>query len=113
MNHSTPGLPVYHQLLESTQTNVHQVDDAIQPSHPLSSPSPPALNLSQCGERGIKEWSEGAKVCFHSTRKEIFQLDQLGANYEGKESRLLDTLNNLARRQFHFFLQVTLYCFNL
>ena len=47
MNCSTPGLPVHHQLLDSTQTHVHQVDDAIQPSHPLSSPSPPALNLYQ------------------------------------------------------------------
>ena len=42
MNHSTPGLPVHHQLPEFTQTHVHQVSDAIQPSHPLSSPSPPA-----------------------------------------------------------------------
>ena len=47
MNRSMPGLPVQHQLPESTQTHVHQVGDAIQPSHPLSSPSPPALNLSQ------------------------------------------------------------------
>ena len=47
MNRSTPGLPVHHQLLESTQTHVHWVSDAIQPSHPLSSPSPPAPNLSQ------------------------------------------------------------------
>ena len=46
-NLSTPGLPVHCQLQESTQTYVHQVGDAIQPSHPLSSPSPPALNLSQ------------------------------------------------------------------
>ena len=45
MNCSTPGLPVHHQLPEFTQTHVHQVSDAIQPSHPLSSPSP-ALNLS-------------------------------------------------------------------
>ena len=45
MNCNTPGLPVYHQLPESTQTHVHQVSDAIQPSHPLSSPSLPALNL--------------------------------------------------------------------
>ena len=44
---SMPGLPVHHQLLELTQTHVHWVGDAIQPSHPLSSPSPPALNLSQ------------------------------------------------------------------
>ena len=47
MDWSMPGLPVHHQLLESTQTHVHWVGDAIQPSHPLSSPSPPALNLSQ------------------------------------------------------------------
>ena len=47
MNRSTPGLPVHHQLPESTQTHVHCVGDAIQPSHPLSSPSPPALNFSQ------------------------------------------------------------------
>ena len=47
MNRSTPGFPVYHQLPESTQTHVHRVGDAIQPSHPLSSTSPPALNLSQ------------------------------------------------------------------
>ena len=44
---STPGLPVHHQLPEFTQTYVHSVSDSIQPSHPLSSPSPPALNLSQ------------------------------------------------------------------
>ena len=47
MKHSTPGLPVHHQLPEPTQTHVHWVGDAIQPSHPLSSPSPPAFNLSQ------------------------------------------------------------------
>ena len=47
MNRSTPGLPVHHQLLEFTQTHVHLVGDVIQPSHPLSSPSPPAPNPSQ------------------------------------------------------------------
>ena len=47
MNHSMLGLPIQHQLPEFTQTHVHRVSDAIQPSHPLSSPSPPALNLSQ------------------------------------------------------------------
>ena len=47
MNCSTPSLPVRHQLPEFTQTHVHQVSDAIQPSHPLSSPSPPAPNPSQ------------------------------------------------------------------
>ena len=53
MNHSTPGLPVHHQLPESTQTHVYRVDDTIQPSHPLSSPSPPALNLSH---QGLFQW---------------------------------------------------------
>ena len=47
MNRSTPGLPVHHQLLEFTQIHIHRVSDAIQPSHPLSSPSPPAPNPSQ------------------------------------------------------------------
>ena len=47
MNRSTQGLPVHHHLPESTQTHVHRVSDAIQPSHPLSSPSPPAPNPSQ------------------------------------------------------------------
>ena len=54
MNLSAPGLPVHHQLPESTQTPVHWVDDAIQPSHPLLSPSPPALNLSQ--HQGLFQW---------------------------------------------------------
>ena len=51
MNRSTPGLPVHHQLPEFTQTHVHRVGDAIQPSHPLSSPSPPALEL--CWRAGL------------------------------------------------------------
>ena len=54
VNPSTPGLPVHHQLPESTQTHVHQIGDAIQPSHPLSSPSPPAFNLSQ--HQGLFKW---------------------------------------------------------
>ena len=54
MNCSTPGLPVHHQLPESTQTHVHWVGDAIQPSHPLLSPSSPALNLSQ--HQGLFKW---------------------------------------------------------
>ena len=54
MNLSTPGLPVHHQFPESTQTHVHWVSDAIQPSHPLLSPSPPALNLSQ--HQGLFQW---------------------------------------------------------
>ena len=53
MDCSTPGFPVYHQLPEFTQTHVHLVSDAIQPSHPLSSPSP-AFNLSQ--HQGLFKW---------------------------------------------------------
>ena len=55
MNRSTPGLPGHHQLPEFTQTHVHQVGDAIQPSHPLSSPSPPAPNPSQ--HQSLLQWS--------------------------------------------------------
>ena len=54
MSRSTPGLPVHHQLLESTQTHVHRVSDAIQPSHPLLSPFPPAPNPSQ--HKGLFQW---------------------------------------------------------
>ena len=54
MDCSTPSLPVHHQLPELTQTHVHQVSDVIQPSHPLSSPSPSAFNLSQ--HQGLFKW---------------------------------------------------------
>ena len=54
MNSSTPGLPVHHQLPEFTQTHVHRDGDAIQPSHPLLSPSPPASNPSQ--HQGLFQW---------------------------------------------------------
>ena len=56
MNHNMPGLPVYHQLLEFTQTHVHRVGDAIQPSHLLSSSSPPALN------QGIRVFSNESSL---------------------------------------------------
>ena len=75
MNCSTPGLPVHHQLLEFTQTHVHRVGDAIQPSHPLSSPSPPALNLSQ--RQGLFQWvsssHQGAKVLEFQLQHQSFQ----------------------------------------
>ena len=54
MNHSTPGLPVHHQLPELTHTHIHRASDAIQPSHPLLSPSPPAFNLSQ--HQSLFQW---------------------------------------------------------
>ena len=54
MDYSMPDLPVHHQLLEFTQTHIHRVGDAIQPSHPLSSPSPPAPNPSQ--HQSLFQW---------------------------------------------------------
>ena len=58
MDCSMPGLPVHHQLQELTQTHVHWVSDATQPSYPLSSPSPPAVNLSQ--HRGLLRWASSS-----------------------------------------------------
>ena len=75
MNSSTPGLPVHHQLPEFTQTHVHWVRDAIQPSHPLSSPSPPDLNLSQ--HQGLFKWVSSshqvAKVLEFQLQHQSFQ----------------------------------------
>ena len=75
MNHSTPGLPVHHQLPEFTQAHVHRVGDAIQPPHPLSSPSPPAPNLSQ--HQGLFQWvnssHEMAKVLEFRLQHQFFQ----------------------------------------
>ena len=75
MNRSTPGLPVHHQLLEFTQTHVHWVGDAIQPSHPLSSPFPPTLNLSK--HQGLFRWVSSshqvAKVLEFQLQHQFFQ----------------------------------------
>ena len=75
MNRSKPGLPVHHQLSEFTQTHVHRVCDAIQPSHPLSSPSPPALNHSQ--HQSLFQWvnssHEVAKVLEFQLQHHSFQ----------------------------------------
>ena len=75
MNHSTSGLPVHHQLLEFTQTHAHGVGDAIQPSHPMSSPSPPAPNPSQL--QGLFQWvnssHEVAKVLEFQLQHQSFQ----------------------------------------
>ena len=71
MNRSTPGLPVQHQLPDLTQTHVHRVSDAIQPSHPLLSPSPPAPNASQ--HQSLFQWvnssHEVAKVLVKTIKK--------------------------------------------
>ena len=75
MNHSTPGLPVHHQLTEFTQTHVHRVGDVIQPFHPLSSPSPTAHNSSQ--HQGLFQWAkssdEVAKVLEFQLQHQSFQ----------------------------------------
>ena len=75
MNRSTSGLLVYHQLLEFIQTHVHQVGDAIQPSHPLLSPSPPALSL--CQHQGLFQWVSSshqvAKVLEFQLQPQSFQ----------------------------------------
>ena len=72
---STPGLPVHHQLPEFTQTHVYWLDDAIQPSHPLSSPSPPAFTLSQ--HQGLFQWvgssHQVAKVLEFQLQHQSFQ----------------------------------------
>ena len=76
MDCSTPGFPVHHQLLELAQTHVHRISDAIQLSHPLSSPSPPAFNLSQ--HQGLFQWvscsHQVAKVNANSTLKIFLSL---------------------------------------
>ena len=76
------GLPVHHQLLEFTQTYVHWVSDAIQPSHPLSSPSPSAFNLSQY--QGLFRWvssshqvAKGLEFQFQHQSRWIFRTDSL------------------------------------
>ena len=66
MNHSTPGLPVHHQLSEFTQTHVHRVSDAIQPSHPLSSPSSPAPNSSQ--HQSLFQWVNSSHEIQYSVK---------------------------------------------
>ena len=75
MNRSTPGLPVHHHLLEFTQTHVHRVSDAIQPSHPLSSPFPPAPSASQ--NQSLFQWvnssHEVAKVLEFQLWHQSFQ----------------------------------------
>ena len=75
MNCSMPGFPVHHQLLELAQIHVHRVGDAIQPSHPLSSPSPPTFHLSQ--HQGLFQWVSSlhqvAKVLEFQLQHQSFQ----------------------------------------
>ena len=75
MDCSTPGLLIHHQLLELVQTHVHRISDAIQPSHLLLSPSPPAFNLSQ--HQGLFKWVSSlhqvAKVLEFQFQHQSFQ----------------------------------------
>ena len=92
MNHSTPGLPVHHQLPVFTQTHVHRVSDAIQPSHPLSSPSPPVPNSSQ--HQSLFQWVNSS----HEMAKVLeFQLQHQSSNgHPGLISLRMDWLDLLA-----------------
>ena len=98
MDCSIPGFPVLHHLLEHAQTHIHWVSDAIQPSHPLSSPSPPAFNLSQ--HQGLFKWvsfshqvAKGLKFQLqHSSFQWIFRTDFLqdglvSSPYSARESQ--------------------------
>ena len=91
MNHNTPGLPVHHQLPEFTQTHVHQVSNAIRPSHPLLFPSPPAPNLSEHQGlfQGINSSHEVSKIL-------EFQLQHLSFEHPGLISFRMDWLDLLA-----------------
>ena len=87
MNRSTPGLPVHHQLLEFTQTHVHRVSDAIQPSHPLLSPSPPAPSPSQ--HQGLFQWVSSS----HQVAKVLeFQLQHQSLKWTPRTDLLKDGL---------------------
>ena len=91
-NCSTPGFPVHHWLLVLTQTDVHQVGDAIQPSHPLSSPSPPTFSLSS-----IRVFSKESVLCIRWPKYWSFSLNISPSNeYSGLISFRMDWLDLLA-----------------
>ena len=120
MNCSTPGFPVHHQLREFIQTHVHRVSDAIQPSHPLSSPSPPAPNPSQ--HQGIFQWVNSshrvAKVLefqlqHHSfqrnPRANILQNGLVGSLCSPRDSHLLWLPVLAGKILYHWITWETLY----
>ena len=92
VNCSMPGLPVHHQLLESTQTHVHRVGDAIQPSHPLSSPSPLTFSISQ--HQGLFKW---LVLCIRTPKYWSFSFNISPSNeHPGLISFRMDWLDLLA-----------------
>ena len=92
MDYSTSGFPVHHQLLELTQTHVYQVSDAFQPSHPLSSPSPPAFNLSQ-----YQGFSSESALCIRWPKYWSFSFNISPSNeHSGLISFRMDWLDLLA-----------------
>ena len=95
MDCSTPGFPVHYQLPELAQTHVYRVGDAIQPSHPLSSPSPPAFNLSQ--HQGLFKWLSSSHQVAEGLK---FQLPRQSFNeYSGLISFRMDWLDLLVVQQ--------------
>ena len=92
VNHSTPGLPVHHQLPEFTEAHLHWVGDAIQPSHPLLSPSPPAFSLSH-----IRVFSNESALCIRWPKYWSFSFSISPSNeYSGLISFRMDWLDLLA-----------------
>ena len=92
MNHNTPDLPVHHQLSKSTQTHAHRVGDAIQPSHPLSSPSPPALKRPS-----IRVFSNESTLCMRWPKYWSFSFSISPSNeHPGHISFRMDWLDLLA-----------------
>ena len=95
MDCSTPGFPVHHQLLGLAQTHVHWVGDAIQPSHPLSSPSPPALNPSQ--HQGLFKWVSSDTMSIRWPKYWSFSFSIIpSSEYSGLISFRMDCLDLLA-----------------
>ena len=104
MNHSTLGLPVYHQLLEFTQTHVHRVGDTIQPSHPPSSPSSLAFNHSQ--NQGLSKWVSSlhqvAKVLEFQLQHQSFQWTPR-TGWIPLQSKGLSVFSNITVQKHQFF----------
>ena len=106
LDHSMPGFPVFHYLLEFAQTHVHWVGDAIRPSHPPSSPSPPALNLFQ--HQGLFQWvSSSHQVAKalefqlqHQSFQRIFRTDFLWNRLVGSPCILRDSQESFPTPQF-------------